>query len=135
MGAAIDIASFLAAEGHGTIGTDVWAHSTPNTPNALISVYSFGSPMSLKSHGKGSAVAVWAIKENLQVQNRHTSRSTADSTARSIFNTLESNGGFTQDGTIYLYIECTRFPGQLRVDDNDRTIFYAEYRCIYRSGL
>ncbi len=136
MGAAIDIANYLGTQGLGTAGTDIFAHTTPNSPNAMMSVYTFGSPMSLKSHGKGATKAVWAIKENIQVQYRHKKRATASSTMRTVFDKLESAGGFTAtDGNEYLYIECTRFPGQLKVDENDRAIFYAEFRCVYRSGL
>ena len=136
MGAAIDIANYLDTQGLGTAGTNIFAHVTPDKPNSLISVYAFGSPMALRSHGKGSSNSVWAIKENLQVQYRNKNRLTADTTMRTIFEKLESAGGFTAtDGNEYLFIECTRFPGQLRVDENDRSIFFAEFRCVYRSGL
>ncbi len=136
MGAAIDIANYLGTQGLGTAGTDIFAHRTPNSPNAMMSVYTFGSPMAFKSHGKGATKAVWAIKENIQVQYRHKKRASAVTKMRTVFEKLESAGGFTAtDGNEYLYIECTRFPGQLRVDENDRTIFFAEFRCVYRSGL
>lgn len=133
MSAAIDIAQYLADQGHGTAGTDILAHSTPDSPSTMTSVYTFGSPMSLRSHGKGSSKAVWGIKENIQVQYRSKSRLSADTNMRSIFDTLESAGGFTVNGTEYLFVECTRFPGQLRVDDNDRVVFFAEFRTIARA--
>ncbi len=125
---AFDFVTYLADNGFGTAGTDLWAHITPDSPDVSVSVFEFSGPPNLKTHG-----GIWAQRGNIQIQTRNIDVKVCAQTCASIFTFLDRKKRFSVNGFQYLYITGERSPTKLKVDERNRTYFYCEFSATRRA--
>lgn len=108
MPAVDEIADYLATQSEGTVGTDLFTHHLPASPDAAVAVRQFAGTRS-----------TWAmtrtIAENvmLRIECRATSRQAAETKCYSIFKKLDRLANTTVGGVLYYLIRGTRPPGPL----------------------
>jgi len=93
-----DIAAYLAAGGHGTVGKDIFREKMPETPVLCTVLYAYS----------GNAPELLGDVEYpmLQVKTRGESREDAMERINEVLTMLHTLGETTMSGTRYLYIKA-----------------------------
>jgi hypothetical protein len=126
MSFASDFALRIESLGYGTTAVDIWVHITPDKPDTAISCFEFSGLPTDKSHGE-----VVLEGSYVQVQVRAINVGTVQDLIKRIFTSLDYSA-FNVGGVEYLYVEGTRSPGKMKVDENNRTTFYCEFKASRR---
>ncbi len=117
-----DVAAYLASQGFGTVGTDIFKGEYPESPNALIWLH----------HGGGEHPRrAWAgERPTLQIVVRDLTFDDAYVTAYELFNLLHGLTSQTLGGCSYYDFDAVSSPEQRGVDKNGRTEFVLNFRVL-----
>ncbi len=116
----------LGTVGTGIVGTNLFTHHMPPTPDACYSFHQFAlAPPLLVMSG-----ATVCESLGLQVQARATDDPTAEANSYAVFNWLNGRANVTIGGTRYYGITGRKSPQKLRIDDDGRSIFYCEFTVL-----
>ncbi|WP_348528335.1 minor capsid protein [Methanothrix sp.] len=113
-----DIAAYLAAQGYGTVGTDIFLDELQDLPADQVVVFTGGGPAPDEVQGDPGAVDY----PNIDVQVRSTSKATARTDAEAIRILLDCNT--INDATLYAASSAPIYLGR---DDNNRHRFVATF--------
>jgi hypothetical protein len=113
-----DIATYLVAQGYGTIGTDIFLDELHDLPADQIAVFTGGGAEPDEVQGSTRAVDY----PSLDVQVRSTSKATARTDAEAIRILLDCNT--INDATLYAASSAPIYLGR---DDNNRHRFVATF--------
>lgn len=116
-----DIAAYLAAQGYGTIGTDIFLDELQDLPADQIAVFTGGGVAPDEIQGSPDAVDY----PNLDVQVRSISKATARTDAEAIRILLDC--ATISDATLYAASSAPIYLGR---DDNNRHRFVATFTAI-----
>lgn len=121
-----EIADDLAANAFGTVGTTIFTHSRPPSPDSCLSLHQFalGGPV-LTMDGTTKCEQV-----GLQIQCRAEDDPAAEAACYDVFQHLNGRANVTIGGTWYQGITGRKSPEKLRVDDDGRPIFYCEFTVL-----
>jgi hypothetical protein len=117
-----ELATYLAAQGEGTEGVDLFANVLPSTPRTAAGVFQFSGRPSIWTMGT-------TVSESpmLQVQCRASTRAGAEQKAYSIWKKLERLSNVTISGVRYYSIACTKVPSVLKIDSDNYVTSYCEF--------
>lgn len=108
-----EIGAYLQANSIGTVGTDIFKGSMPNTPVVQIGLYEYQGLPSIDASG-----GIAAERPRFQVIVRGPAYEAARTTAEAI-HTLLNRTSFTQSGTAYLFVKAIAPPFKIGVDANN----------------
>lgn len=127
MTAETDIAARLAAQGFGTVGTNIFVDYKPPTPDNIICVFGYaGSPPERTHDSSGNdhpGVQVWV---------RNTSAGTCRTTIERVYNNLDGLTNTTLTSTFYPEINAVQSPMPMGKDENGRTEFALNFAVTRR---
>lgn len=116
-----DLGVYLAAQGEGTVGTNIFLGSMPDSPDDLVALIEVGGDPPVDTFG---AVAgnINVEKPQIQVQCRaaQDDYSSARVKAESVYKNLHGLAGATLNGTKYLSIDAVESPFNIGRDQNGR---------------
>ena len=123
MPADADISDYIAAQGHGTVGTNIFTGWLPDQPDVAMSVTQTGgmAPMIAPSTMEYPVV-------DLVV--RHTDYDTGWTLINNIYDDLHGLAGTTINARVYT-IMALAAPGKVGTDAKDRTLFHCTFQ-IYK---
>jgi hypothetical protein len=130
MAAPDHIADYLVAQSQRTaVGTDVFVHSLPDSPDDawMVAQFAIGAPIRTMPAGSAGRAAE---QLGIQIQCRHTSRAAAETAAYTVFNLFDGFLAQTLSGTLYLGLLARKSPAQLKIDQVGRFIWYTEFSCL-----
>jgi len=109
-----DIADHLATLGHGTVGTDIFYSSLPDSPDVCVCVIQTG----------GQRPAPWEDLEypGIQIVVRDSDSDVARTKAEAIFADLAGLTHTTINTRIYHYFESTGSPNDVGLDEKNRRL-------------
>ncbi len=118
-----DLGVYLAAQGEGTVGTDLFLGSMPETPDTAVALIEVGGEAPIDTFGT-AAGTINVEKPQIQVLCRATQDdySAARVKAESVYKNLHGLAGSTLNGTKYLSIDAVQAPFNLGRDANGRWI-------------
>lgn len=120
--AARDIADYLAANGVGTIGTDVNAHREPPTPNDTVTVYATGGlPGDLDND---------FFRPTIQIRVRCVNPEQGMERLESIVNILGFPVSFEQGDWRYIGVGTTTEPEPIGFDDKQRALIVQNFQIM-----
>lgn len=122
-----EIAVYLAASGHGTVGVDIFAGLLPDAPDGCIAL--FESPGRQPVLTLSGAVPI-VENPDLQVRVRATTYSAARVTSRSVWTLLAAINDTTLSSVRYLTLLPVGSPSFLLRDQSRRTQFYANFSVV-----
>lgn len=116
---AVDIATYLDTNGHGTVGSTLWVNKLPDRTGLsdnLIAVFdTAGFP---PTNLMGNANIAFE-HPGIQIRVRNQSAQTSQSKCYAIYLLLNGRSSFT-GFTDYLMMAARQFPFLMQVDDSDR---------------
>ncbi len=116
---AVDIATYLDTNNHGTVGTDLWINTLPDrsgvSDNAIAIFDTAGFP---PTNAMGNANLVFE-HPGIQVRVRNNTAQTAQEKCYAIYLLLNGRVSFTGFAD-YLMMAARHFPFLLQIDSNDR---------------
>ena len=125
-----EIGAFLAAGGIGTVGTTIFLGSSPDTPDACVTVYEYGGLP--PEHTLGTDNVIERPRVQVVARGALNDYAAARSKAKDIFNVMK--GGLqTLSGIRYLRIEPVDSPFVLRLDETTRWLVACNYQ-IYKDA-
>lgn len=133
MSCPFDIATYIASTlAMGTLGTNVFVNSMPNSPDSAVTVYEYsGWPTTI---GMGNPDTDVLENLSLQVATRHPESSTAHARAQTIYRGLDGRGDLTINGVTYLWLRAAQAPFLLKRDENQRETFVFNLAVQRRRG-
>lgn len=114
-----EIVSYLAAQGIGTAGTDLFDAMMPNDPDTIVCVYTYGGrvgdyvqeqPTVAYEHPRIQVVARGPREDYLTAYNK----------AKAAYDALDAVTNLTLSGTHYLRITPLQTPFEMRRDNLER---------------
>jgi hypothetical protein len=119
-----DIAAYLAGEGLGTLGTDLFMGSMPDPPNACVALYEYaGRPPGFVHDSPQPAIRY----PRLQVLVRDDDYAGAVSRARSVYTALCGLVNATLGATTYGRVAPLGEPFPLARDESERVVVACNY--------
>lgn len=112
-----EIASYLASQGVGTEGVDLFKSLMPDEPSNCVALYDYGGSPPAMTLGAGAAQ--WE-EPRIQVVARATTYSAARTKIGDVFTVLHSLLNTTLSGTLYISIEAVQSPFLLDRDESGR---------------
>lgn len=121
-----DVATYLATNGVGTVGTDLFKGYLPESPNACVSVLDTG--------GSQPDPDIPTKEPTFQIMIRSTNYSTGRSKLDTIRSLLhqEDNIELVSGQTYFYFILAISEGGHLGRDDNGRDLFSINFHCRTR---
>jgi Bacteriophage minor capsid protein len=121
-----EIADYLAANGFGTVGTNIFTFHMPTTPDVCLSVHQFamGPPIITMDR------TVKSEQVGLQIQSRALTDQAAETNLYAVFAALAAIANVTIGSTRYQGITGKRSPEQLKIDQDNRVVFYCEFTVL-----
>ena len=118
-----EIGAYLAANGIGTVGTDLFLGFLPDTPDAAVAIYETGGMEPYRAM-RSSAGQPVAERPSIQVVCRNVAYEyqTARTTADSAWKLLEGLGDTTLAGVRYLWAAAVQSPFLMGRDDSGRVL-------------
>lgn len=117
-----DIATYLQANGVGTIGTDIFLGQLPANPDNVTAIFEYaGEPPDLHWNGE---------YPGLQVLVRNKSYEAGRQKIEQAKNILHGVSETVINNHRYLLIRANQSPAFLQRDENNRTIFACNFRVI-----
>lgn len=114
-----DIATFLEAEGIGTIGTDLFTGDIPEEPDNCVALFEYS--------GQPPDVVVDIDYPGLQVRVRNTNYSAARAKIQDIFELLHTFTNTALSGAQYISIYAVQSPHPLGRDKKNRIDFVQNF--------
>lgn len=122
-----EIAAYLAAQGHGVVGTDLFEGMLPDDPDTLISLFETPGAMTRVS------LVDRAEERSMQVRTRSGSYATARAKVEAIYALLHGKAQTTLGGGEFVLIEARQPPFSLGRDVKQRHSFATNYRVVWRN--
>lgn len=121
-----EIAQYLAANGIGTLGTNIFEGDMPTTPDACICIY--------ETTGLAAEHDIPLHSPSFQVMIRNTELDLGQAVAFSIRNLLHNqyNLQFATNGTYVYSCNLIAEGGHIGRDDNGRDLFSLNFQCKVR---
>lgn len=119
-----DVATYLAAGGIGTVGTNLFKSYKADRPDAQVVVLDTGGP--------APDPYIPVRNPTFQVYVRGTSYTTARAKIDAVVARLQRAANFTSGGTYFYFVLALQEPGHLGVDDFGRDEFTVNFRCKVR---
>lgn len=123
------ITAYIAANGHGTFGTNIFASQMPDSPDFAIGVFEYPGLPSTKA--MGTTVLIENARFQVMVRSSRPGVANAYVTARNkaeaIYVLLDGAGKLTLSGKVYYYVEALGPPSPLGPDDNLRNLITCNY--------
>lgn len=127
-----DLANYLASQGLGTAGVDLFAGTFPDRPDALAAVFEYTGPAALRAMSSQLATPMLTFPR-VQVRTRATTYAGARAKAVDIQQKLDWLGPTTLSGTRYELIRALQSePFPLRSDENGRQEFAVNFEVTKR---
>lgn len=121
-----EIADYVAAQNAGTVGTDIFTHDLPPTPDVATMVAQFGMGPPIWTMTRRVAE-----QAGLQIQSRALTRAAAETASYGLFTLLDGIANTSIGGVFYFSISGKRSPLQLKIDQNPtRYIWYCEFAVL-----
>src|SRR4051812_41494581 len=117
-----ELADDLATAGFGTVGTDIFTHAKPPTPDSAISLHQFALAEPLITMN-GTVICE---RVGLRIQCREADDQTAEAACYAVFNRYSATANVTIGGTYYQGITGRKSPQKLKTDADGRATFYCE---------
>ena len=132
-----DIADYLASNGIGSVGTDIFEGGwfdggTPNTPDVCVALFHYPGLAPSQVLG-GSANPSPLIFPRVQVAARASKYSVAYAKAQACYALLAPVTQITINGTRYLRIEALNEPAFIGQDTNSRSLFGTNFQVTRES--
>lgn len=121
-----EIADNLATAGFGSVGTDIFTHAKPPTPDSAISLHQFA--LSEPTNTMNGTVVCERV--GLQIQCREADDPTAEEACYAVFNRYCAMANVTIGGTFYQGITGRKSPQKLKTDADGRATFYCEFSVV-----
>lgn len=120
-----DIGSHLQTNGAGTVGTDIFKGTMPDSPTICVAIYEYAGVGYSRTSGS-------VVSENARIQIvvRDTGYSAARTKAETIKNILDALGNLTIGTTRYLWIEALAPPFLLRRDQAGNVLIACNYQVM-----
>lgn len=120
-----DIGSYLATNGAGTVGTDIFQGTLPPAPATCVAIYEYAGIGASRTSGS-------VVSENprIQVVARDAGYSAARTKAETIKNILDAIGNVTIGTTRYLWIEALAPPFLMRRDEAGNVLIACNYQVM-----
>lgn len=126
-----EVSAYLAANGIGTVGTDIFLGFMPDKPDACVTLYETGGlePYRAMRSAAGQPVAE---RPGLQVVCRNTTYEyvTARAKAKSVNALLDGLGDVTMTGTRYLWMAARQSPFLMGRDENTRVMIAQNFDVV-----
>jgi hypothetical protein len=120
-----DITARLAAQGVGTVGTDIFAGRMPDSPDTCVAVSEYGGSAPDYVHN-GTTPQFESLR--FQVKSRAKGYATAEAKAQAVFTALKPLIATTVlSGTTYKQITPIQSPFPAEYDGQNRTIFVQNF--------
>jgi hypothetical protein len=127
MAAPDQIADYLITQSIGTaVGTDVFVHQLPQSPDVAFMVAQFAMGGTIRTMPAGAQGRI-GEQVGLQIQCRAADRATAEANAYAVYKLLDGIVNTTIGGTLYFGILGKRSPQQLKIDQQQRFVWYVEF--------
>ena len=129
-----EVGTYLAAQGIGTLGTNLFLGFAPDAPDQVTVLYEAGGQAPIRAMGQAAGSPV-AQRPRLQVVCRDTQYeyATARSKAKSVYAILDglcSRGDITMSGTRYMWLSAVSEPSLMGRDDAGRVLIVCNYDAI-----
>jgi hypothetical protein len=118
-----DIATYLAGQGIGTVGTNLFKGMLPASPDNCVALFEYGGE-------RPDLVGTYVERPKLNVRVRNTSYSAGRSACGSIIEDLHTVGDTTLSGTRYLYIMALQSPIYLGRDGHERAEWSINFQVV-----
>lgn len=117
-----EVATFLASNGIGVLGTSMFLGKLPETPDTAIGLFETGGAPPQSGFGVSG---IQHERPSLQLRFRGAPRDTEGPRARAqtAYRLLMTVQGQTLSGTLYLWLRPAQSPFVLERDGNDRTVW------------
>ena len=119
-----DLAAQLAVAGVGTVGTNVFYSTTPDSPDALVSVLDTGGPEQDKY--------LPLYDKTFQIYIRSTTHALGEAKLLAVRNALHQKAGVTYGSTFFHFILAISAGGHIGRDEKGRDEFTINFRCKIR---
>lgn len=131
-----EVAKYLADNGVGTVGADIFKSYSPDAPNAMLCVYEYGG--SIPQDTFGNSTCSYAVWENpsIQIVCRSTDYQIARNKCEDAFRLLHGVSNVvlkpssSASGTFYLRINALQSPFRMGVDENARNLVVCNFRVM-----
>jgi hypothetical protein len=120
-----ELSAYLAANGIGTLGTDIFIGQLPESPDAACALYEYGGIAPAHTIGGGTAKYE---RPRVQVVARALTYSAARSKIESIYTLLDAVAGAMLSSVRYLRIEAVQSPAFLERDANNRVTMVCNFQ-------
>ena len=120
-----ELGAYLATEGVGTVGTDIFYGTLPATPEACVALFEYGGIA--PEHNLGTTALRYEMPR-VQVLTRHGTYLTGIKKAQDVTNAFAAIANSTISEVYYLHVEPLQSPFLLDRDQNDRWIFACNYQ-------
>lgn len=119
-----EMTTYLAAQGVGTVGTDLFAGLLPDTPDACVALLETGGMPAAHTVGGGGAGSAVFERPSIQVICRGAKHDYAAARAKAgtAFTKLDGLANTTLSGTRYLSIFAAQPPFLIGRDENERPL-------------
>jgi hypothetical protein len=123
----VEVAAYLAAEGHGTVGTDIFENDMPDVPVELYVVFEYAGSLPLRTQ---EIPGIAYERPRGQVQCRAATRAAGRANIEKAFKSLDHVGNQTLTGTRYVSIDPLQSPFLLSTNAQDESIFVFNFECV-----
>lgn len=120
-----EIGVFLASEGHGTLGVDLFLSLLPDAPDSCVAVYEMPGQGPVYVAGD-VALPAWE-RVQLQVVARAASYPAARTKIGNVWRSLQKIGNEALSGTTYLAVQAVDSPAPLGRDHQQRELLAAHF--------
>ena len=129
MGMLEDLSTYLAAQGIGTEGTDLFIGAMPDSPDACVAIYQYSGLTPIKAMGIAAGGYVFE-RPRVNVRVRSTTFVAGQAKAQDVFDKL---GGYSNDGVPgIVFVDALQSPFQLGPDENNRQLFGCNFEVVKR---
>jgi len=126
-----EIATYLAAQGYGTVNTDIFYNFMPPTPDLAISVVQYGGLADEPDLGiDGRVTRLETIRFQTIVRGVRDDSNSSELIAIKVRRTLVAVLSQELSGTRYVSIEALAPPSRLRADDDGRVEWVTNFQVI-----
>lgn len=124
-----DLADKLSSQGAGTVGTNLFKHQVPASPDELLAVIPTpGGP--LERAMSASAGSALVERPHVQVLARAADPMTAHKKAQDAYGILDHLGPVTINGVLYHHVVALQPPFYLLEDDAQRHVWACNFEVV-----
>ena len=122
-----ELATYLAAQGIGTQGVDLFNGVLPDSPPDAVALFEYGGVAPVHALGGGQAKYE---RPRVQVVARATTYSAARSKIETIYKLLQAVSNASLSSVRYLSIEAVQSPFLLTRDENARVVLACNFQIV-----